>query len=424
MYSEIFGGGLSVLNRIGDLLRRGGASDSLIGFTEVGRVEPNVLIDRAALDADCIGEVQQSLLAIFSGYWLQAVSLSNTIGNVRVMDRLEALNPSRNPVNTALNTFMIATESYEYGLPFPDYETINISLESAGMGSLGGSAATIKLPIGMGSAGGQSSPNSGGSSKPGKPGAAQPGSPDYDPTKSGGAPVSKNPLGTLQSSLSKSDISKTLTELANLSIGKAYEVNLVADKTSVPVIVNIRLIASTISTRELIHILATGSEDNSIKERLYGWKAGKLSFWKDLVFMNDLIDKHRSDLMKDKTGTLQAIDRQKVNNTISSLISGSPTISSATNLVVLTKDTAQQLELELEGRLDKFDIRQRLIKKTGIMIMAIIDEVDYNQVTFYHRNIPQPTTVRIKDLKGSNKGNGPDIESILKSLMGGHAPAI
>jgi hypothetical protein len=174
----------------------------------------------------------------------------------------------------------------------------------------------------------------------------------------------------------------------------------------------------------MIHILATGSEDNSFKERWHGWRAGRLSFWKDLVFCNDLIDKHRKDLLKDKTGTLSNIDRTNFSNTLTSVITGQPSIASSSNMVVLTKDSADQLELQLEGKLAKFDIRQRMMKKTSLMIMAIVDEVDYNTVTFYYRDIALPTTVRIKDLKASNKGNGASVEDVLKALMSGHAPSL
>jgi hypothetical protein len=382
MYSDIMNGGLTVLNRAGDLLRRGGGSNSLVDFTSVGRVEPVVLIEQNALHLDCIGEVQQSLLSIFAGYYLQAASLMNTIGNVRVLERLDALNPNRSPVNAGLSTWLIATESYEHGLPFPSDDKLKLSVES-GMGSLGGAVTPSKAPNEMVQ-----------SKSYGQPGGDV-------------RPVAK-------------DVGKTMVELANLSVGKSYEVNISDGQHSIPVQINIRLIASMLPSPDLIHILATGSEDNSFKERWHGWKSGRLSFWKDLVFCNDLIDKHRKDLLKDKTGTLSNIDRTNFSNSLTSVITGQPSIASSSNMVVLTKDSADQLELQLEGKLNKFDIRQRMMKKTSLMIMAIVDEVDYNTVTFYYRDIALPTTVRIKDLKASNKANGPDIGEILKSLMGGH----
>jgi hypothetical protein len=435
MYSEIIGSGLSVLNRAGDLLRRGGVSDSLVDFTSVGRVEPLVLIDQPAMHLDCIGEVQQSVLSIFAGYYLQAASLSNALGHVRVLDRLDTLNPNRNPVNAGLSTWMIATEAYENGLPFPGNDKLRLSVES-GMGSLGGTP--VKPPVGLGSATGASGSGSGSGSgshtnqnKPSKSGNNNSGSGSgimndqpEDGSNFGSSGGNRGGHGEVKSVMSKADIGRTMTELANLSVGKAYEINLTDGQHTVPVQVNIRLIASMLPTPDLIHILATGSEDNSFKERWHGWKSGRLQFWKDLVLCNDLIDKHRTDLMKDKTGTLTNISRTNLNNSLSSLVSGSPTIASSSNIVVLTKDTAEQLELQLEGKLTKFDIRQRLMKKTSLMLMVVVDEVDYNTVTIYHRNIAMPTTVRIKDLKASNKGDGPAIADIMKALMGGHAPAL
>lgn len=390
MYSDIVGGGLSALNRAGDLLRRGGATDSLVDFTQAGRVEPLVLIEQPALHLQCIGEVQQSLLSIFAGYYLQAASLSNALGSVRVIDRLDALNPNRSPVNAGLSTWMIATEAYETGLPFPNNDALRLAVEANNTNTY--------------------------YQKPTKPA-----DPNAGPVSATGIQDDK-PVKI--DSLSKGDIGRTMTELANLSVGKAYEINITDGKANIPVQINIRLIASTLNTSDLVHILATGSEDNSFKERWHGWKSGRLAFWKDLVMCNDLIDKHRADLLKDKTGTLTNIGRTNLGNTISSLVTGTPTIASSSNMVVLTKDGADRLELQLEGKLSKFDIRQRMMKKTALMLMAVVDEVDYNIVTFYHRNIAMPTVVRIKDLKASNSKGGADIGEILKALMGGHAPSL
>jgi hypothetical protein len=432
MYSDIVGGGLTVLNQAGSLLRRGAGSDSLVDFTSVGRVEPVVLIEQNAMHLECIGEVQQSLLSIFAGYYLQAASLMNTIGNVRVLERLDTLNPNRSPVNAGLNTWLIASESYEHGLPFPNNTKLQMAVESVGMGSLGGAQGKTNSSGSLGAGqGGQGSGHNKGSQNRGQTNGAMAGAagqPTPGPANShDNVAVGDKSYGRAQANgvqVSKHDIGRTMTELANLSVGKAYEINISDGQHSIPVQINIRLIASMLPTQDLVHILATGSDDTSFKERWHGWRSGKLAFWKDLVFCNDLIDKRRTDLMKDHTGTLTNISRQDLGNTISSVITGQPSIASSSNMVVLTKDSAENLELQLEGKLAKFDIRQRMMKKTSLMIMAIVDEVDYNTVTFYHRNINLPTVVRIKDLKASNKGSGPDIGDILKALMGGHAPAL
>lgn len=420
MYSDIVGGGLTVLNRAGDFMRRGGGSDSLVDFTSVGRVEPIVLIEQNALHLECIGEVQQSLLSIFAGYYLQAASLMNTIGNVRVLERLDALNPNRSPSNNALSTWLVASESYESGLPFPANKKLQVSVESAGMGGMGmGGSTTARNPLGAGQGGQGSGHNKNTQARAGQSSApAASGQPTMVGTKQYGSPS-----GVRVDSLTK-DVGRTMTELANLSVGKAYEINISDGEHSIPVQINIRLIASMLPTQDLVHILATGSDDESFVERWHGWKSGKLAFWKDLVFCNDLIDKHRGDLMKDKTGTLTNMNRTNLGNTLSSVVTGQPSIASSSQMVVLTKDSAEQLEMNLEGKLAKYDIRQRMMKKTSLMIMAVVDEVDYNTVTFYHRNIAMPTTVRIKDLKASNKGNGADIGDILRALMGGHAPSL
>lgn len=389
-YTNIAETGLTTLNAATGWLRRGGGSESLVDFTQVGRVEPLVMIDQAAMHLDCIGDVQQSMLSIFAGYYLQAASLSNSMGSIRVLDRLEALNPNRDPAHAAMNqlgwsneaidenSWTVTVEAYKNGLPFLSDKKSKLAVETFASGA--------PIPSQMNAA-----------------------SKDDDKFK--------------VQALSKGDIGRTMNELVNLSVGKAFEINITDGKNTVPVQINIRLIASMLSSQDMIHILATGSDDNSWKERWHGWKSGRLAFWKDLVFCTDLIDKHRSDLLKDRTGTLASITGSTLGNQVSALVTGNPTIASSTNMVVITKDTADALELQLEGKLSNYAIRHRMMKKTALMIIAVID-TDYQTLTLYHRGIPLPTTVRLKDLKASNKGNGPDIADILKSLMGGHAPSL
>lgn len=370
MYSDLFNAGLAVFDKARDVLR-GAKANSLIDYTGVARVEPIVLIDNAVMHYDCIGEVQRSLLSIFSGYYLQAAALQNTVGAINVNRHLEALNPARNAGDSVLagNSWLLAKEAYADGLPFPGDVKQRLATEALVLSNESQEAEAVV------------------------------------------------------SGIPKGDVNKTLSELANLSVGMMYGVEISNGDAKLTIPVAIRLIASTMGTNDLIHILSTGRDDNSWKERWHGFKSGRLTAWKDMILCQDIIDQHRRDLMNDPSGVRSKINKVQRGNQLATIVTGNPTIASSSNMVVTNIDTIHQLELQLEGKVSNFQIREKMFKNTYLMIMVVIDE-DFRRVTFYHRGISLPTVIRLADLKASNKGNGPDVAEILKAYQMGNAPSL
>jgi hypothetical protein len=68
---------------------------SLIDVVDAGRVEPLVLVDNVCANLDYSSEIMQSLLSIFSGYYLQAVAALGEVGGVEVIRVLDKLSPNR-----------------------------------------------------------------------------------------------------------------------------------------------------------------------------------------------------------------------------------------------------------------------------------------------------------------------------------------
>jgi hypothetical protein len=57
------------------------------------------------------------------------------------------------------------------------------------------------------------------------------------------------------------------------------------------------------------------------------------------------------------------------------------------------------------------------------MFLVVIDK-QYERVTFYHRGINQATELGVRDLKASQKGNGPDVSDILRAYTMGQNPRL
>lgn len=352
--------GLKVVQRIADVWREA-KSDSLIDYTRIARVEPLCVVDNDVILSEEIGETMQSMLALVSGYYLQAVALSATIGKINVMKHLDKLNPTRSPSDNLgeAATWMMSMLSYEHCLPNPgeylghDGQIMSMEASSVEFGR---------------------------------------------------------------------DMTGTVKEASNLSVGKLINVEISDDGHTGVIPISIRLMAAAMSTPEVIKILSIGTEDTSIKERWHSWRSGRIELIKDAILCVDLIDAHRRNLREDKDGVYSTIIERNRKNQLSTILSGNPSVATASNLVVTSTETIAQLELHLNGKFDNFRVRQRVFEKTFLMIVAVIDKT-WGRVTFYHRGLPHGTTVSIKDMKTSNKGNGPDVADIMKAYQLGNAPS-
>ncbi len=355
--------GIAALQQVAKTLGNvAGDNKSLVEYTSVARVEPITLIDGTCLYMDMLPDVMQSLQSIFSGYYLQAFALSTHVGSIDVVKQLERFNPNRSAGSAVGQQLGTAISNYAQE-SLDDY--------------------THRLPV-MG-----------------------------DP---------RNAKPAMEASVIQDSVN-AVTELANLSVGKLLNVEIIEGDKKAVIPVSIRLLANSITPDSLIHILSAGSKEVSLNERWYQWKSGQIEFFRDLVFCQDLIDEHKKHLMDDKDGLYDAILRRRTENKIAGVVSGNYSVASASNLCVISKDTATKLELNTNSSLKNFKARQKIFENTYMMLMAVIDP-EWDRVTFYHRGIPEATTLSHRDLKTANKNNGPDIKDILTAYRAGSAPGL
>lgn len=417
--------GLGNIHKILDLWRAG-KSDSLIDYTQPTRVEPIVLVDADCLFHDSLPDVMQSLLSTFAGYYLQAIALSATVGKVAVMRHLDRLNPRRSPLDSAADTgaigagWLLAQEAYETGLPkipvgrlalealdVMDVLPLNISMEAKSLRKP--SSAPTATAIQQATLKNQQASSTAVQE-------ANKAKHELDVAKR------EDTLTGSEFGYGKDTVT-TLKELSNLSVGKVISVEITDGIHKAAIPVAIRLMASSLPSNTMAHMLSMGKKDTSVSARYHGWRSGRLEFWRDLVYCQDLIDAHRDNLMADKDGMYRQILGRKRKNTLAGVLSGNPSVATASNIAVISKETADKIELETIGNLNNYSTRQKLFEPTSLMIMAVISK-EYDRVTFYYRGIPEKTEVSVRDLKAANKGSGPDIGDILKAYTQGHAPVL
>ena len=474
--------GLSLIRKITDLWR-GAKSDSLIDYTQVARVEPIVLIDTDCLYLDSISEVQQSLLSIFAGYYLQAVAISTSIGKIEVMHHLDKLNPRRNASDSAANTmgWLLAQESYKHALPtFENKISLEVGGPNAGPptnsdwtndAAQDNYLEELSLKERTVEAQERAARNSREANRLREADSKQKHDEwvadnanrlakdgfDRDATtrelelkvkqfeedkKQYGEQYALNKLkynldkSTLRlrkqerkDKLSASEIGfgrdtmKDLKELANLSVGKMFSVDITDGLHKASIMVSIRLMASSLPSANIVRILSIGSKDNSAKERYHAWKAGRLEFIKDLVLCQDLIDAHRKNLMADKDGIYTNILKRARTNQLSTIVSGNPSIATASNICIISSNTAEKLELETNLKLSDAHSRDKIFQSTYMMLLCILDP-EWNRVTIYSRGIRDAIEVSTKDLKAANSKDGLSVTDVLAAYKIGNNPSI
>lgn len=336
-------------------------ADSLIEYSKPARVEPLCLVDADALYIPETFDAMQALQSMFAGFYLQAIALSSTIGNVSVMGKLDKFNPNRDP------------------------------LTSGTAGNMWGEVA--------GSAVGLLSQES-----------------YVDALPAYGKQIAQEDVAVTKDSL------KEASTVANLSVGKMLSVEITDAGHKGVIPIALRLIAVDTPTESLVHILSLGHKDTSMKERYHAWKSGRIEFFRDFLLCLDLIDQHRKNLMDDSEGTYTNIVKRKRSNQLSTILSANPSVATASNMVITTRNTISQLELEINAKFDDFRVREKLFKETSLMIVCVLD-TQWDRVSFYHRSIPDVTSLPFKALKMATKGDGPDIGEILKAYQLGNSPS-
>lgn len=386
---------MDVIPIIGKVLQRNGGddvtADSLIDYTQPTRVEPNTLVEQALWREPYMEDILQTVLSIFSGYYMQAVSLSAEIKGIKVVRRLEPFNPKRDPMREGINE-LIGSFSFEadtsFGLP---------TLESM---SLPGAPASINWAGKSKSAVTVESDSTPAEDKKGKKGGDKP---------------------SVFESSSKETL-MALRENSNLAVGKIIEVTVIVDDVSVKVPVTVRLQTVPVPSKSMFLYLIAAARKISLKERWFEYKAGNLALFSDLFFVRDLLDQHRKNVIKDGSGLYLKQMEQKRKNQLAGLISRRPSVANASNIVVITEETQVAIERELNIDITTLKGRRVLENNSSIMLLVVVDR-GYEQVSIYHRGIEGVTTLSVNSVKNSSKAAGPDIMKVLEAYKTMKAPS-
>lgn len=364
------------------------AEGSLIDYTAVLRNEPIVMMEDSLVHQAVSSDVLKFLTNLFAGYYLQAVAITNNIGNVNVMQVLDRLNSKRDVLSNAKAEF-VSRESFA---PRPQFKlTPEISKESA----------QLMYPAYY-----------------------RPSVESYDEVsvestildnKDNNAPVVNEAAGR--------DAVKTLNDAPNLATGKIFEVVIENEGKRATIPVSVRLNPLSCSPGLVQEMLSLGDIRNSTIERFRRWREGELEFINDLILCNDLVEKHYSLLKADKHGIYKDILKRRRNNRLSALITQSTSLATASSMCIITEDTASDLQMAIGGKLADPKVRASVFARCSLMFLVVIDP-ELQFIRIYHRGIAYPMELTYGEIKNQAKGNGPDVMELLKAFSAGNRPNI
>lgn len=383
-----------------NMLKEAPKGGNVVGYGRAGLIMPRCLVDESCATSDMLADTLQTLQATYAAHWLRAFSMHNiSVGGSTIHQRLDKFNTHRDPGAPVMRA--LGLEDFEGKLPDmedaasevdPDLKDLiaeGLKIEEEALKMMAVACEAASLP-GQTPAGQKGAPGSTIFKAPGKQG---------------------NDGATIEKSI---DVSAPV----NLAGGLTVNVKVSEDGNTVTVPITVRLNAMYMAPDPLVSILGFNAKDITFGARYKKWRLDGIDFWKDLVLCEDLIREHEKNLKADKTGVyLQMMNRRRQNN-LAAILSGSVSANSASNIVVLSEESAAALELKAGGRLADFRFRERIFDQGAGVMMAVISQ-RRGRVRFYTRMIPEYTEVSERDMKASNKSNGPDVGDILSAFRAG-----
>lgn len=344
---------------------------SIADVSKLTKVEPLTIISHDLIFNDNMPDINNTILSLFSAYYLQAVSLVGAIDNVNVVRTLDKLNPDRDNerllypsvenYNGTIKEFFNKTDeifnidNYKYKLP-------NIN-----------NGKSIAL-------------------------------------------LSENGVdGNVKDNIS------ILNQASSLSVGKLLSLSFKSETDdgkgrtdTLPV--SVRLACNIMNNKSITALLSGDGVDKDIIERFHSWRSGRISFIKDLLFCQDLIDAHKKNLIRDKSGVKEEILKRVRNSKRYGILTKNPSLSSASNIFIISDKVAKEVEYNVRGKLSKYSSRVKVFDENYMMILAVVN-TEWERVTFYTRGVKAETDYSFKEIKNISKKQDTSIVDLLKSIQ-------
>ena len=391
---------LEVASRLA-LVFKNNSAGSLPEYTRATKLAPIVLIDKRVLAADAhqVNALLQTLLSVYSGYYLTAVNMTMTVGNAEVMRVLDQFSTNRSLLGSAADMRLFSSHSKIMGNEAID-DTVAF-LPTYGLEARVQSTSFTR---------------------------------DTSSTamkdKTGAVSTTTN-ITTRETTDHKAaplwDNDKTIhtiTDESNLVVGKLLDVKLVAGEQTVTVPVMVTLNPKSIEANEFLDTVRYSAVDRTARGRYHQWRSGEISFIKDYLLCHDLLTMDKRAILADRTGTLLSTRSSQTKSTLATLLSGYGSPNHISAMIIISKQTAADVELIIKGNLKNFHVREKFFGSNVAMMLVVVD-LRMERFIMYLRGIEDYSEYTLDDIKSNgSKPNGVDLNSVIKAYNLGNAPSL
>lgn len=386
---------------VGDSIKATAVDTSLPEYVRSTNHEPRVLVEDSVRQLPVIPKMMMGLVNIYAAYYLQAIALSSTVNSVSVLGVLDKFDPNRKP---DLISAVAQEALMQVGYVLPDY-TKKHSLNTYNrLTKLALEATSHPTALGVGHQQNGTVPAhqalGGGSGEPEQP--AEENNPQQ--------PTAREVSGAL----------RRISDMDSLAVGRMLEVSVTVEGRTINVPMSVRMRPMSVPRLIMNELVSFGDVRQSMKERWHRFRAGELSF-AEWMFMTDIIDKKRKLLALDKDGIYREILARKNNAKAAAAMSGQPSIGAASSFIIISRQTARDVELRMGVSIDNDDFRKRMFKENAAMMLLVIDP-EWESIYVYTRGISGHAEYTFKEFEGLSKGDGPNIADIMKAYLAGSAP--
>jgi hypothetical protein len=349
-------------------------SKSYIEYSKVTTIEPPTLIDETLSSHPILPAILNSLLTQFTLYYVQAATIHMNLGRVNIAGKLDPLSPNR-----SMGFPNISLESEEknsflnFGSGIRTYEGLGLEDFSADL-SLG----KAKLSINAKPDGGKEAGRTSGISTP---------------------------------------TDKMIKDSAALSVGRVFDFEIKDGDKTAKIPLTCRLRTGIIRPDSLARLMSLKQLPSGFFARIKSFFEGDKEFWRDIVLNKDLIKEHRDALLRDTTGMYRERLSVARKNRWAAITRMEPSIATLATLYVVSKDTILSMASKYGVDFSRQAVREKVFEDSGAMIIAVVDPMDYEAVTFYYHSLEHSREFTFSQLQREmSSSRGGDVTEIIQAL--------
>ncbi len=207
-----------------------------------------------------------------------------------------------------------------------------------------------------------------------------------------------------------------LNEYTPLAVGRTVEASVMIDGHQVTFPLNFRQIPMPVTSNDLQTIFEAARPEDGMFARFMMWRAGELTN-PEFLTGTDKIKKEFNIRKNDMSGYYAEATDRAAKNRKAALSTGIASVNTQANTIVMSADTARNIELELGVRFDGSGIAK--IRKAVLANTIVVCDDGMGIYTFYSSasNIPEVYT-RKEITVASKKDTSMDLQSLMKMFGG------